>query len=103
MPHNNPHQRVASLRPKSEREQELDRIAADCVVAWQAAKDGEEHSRHFNQVENRGRAETVRMARETANYPQLPQIIVTQPVDVEAGYNDFMTRRYGLGGAEKQE
>ena len=103
MPHNNPHQRIASLRPKSEREKKLARIAADCVAAWQAAKDGEEHSRHFSQVESRSRAETARMAIESASYPQLPQIIVTQPVDAEAGYNDFLTRRYGLGGAEKQE
>lgn len=103
MPHNNPHMRVASLRPKSERERLQEAIAADCLAAWQAAKDGEQHARHFNPVESRGCAETARMASEAAYYPQLPQIIVTQPIDAEASYHDYFTRRYGLGGAEKQE
>jgi len=103
MPHNNPHQRVASLRPESERERQQEAIAADCLAAWQAAKDGEQHNRHFSLVQSRGRAETARMAGEAAHYPELPQIIVTQPIDAEASYHDYFTCRYGLGGAEKQE
>ena len=103
MPHNNPHQRVASLHPKSERERQLEAIAADCMAAWQAAKDGEHHARHASPVESRGCAETARMAREAAHYPQIPQILIPEPFNNTPGYHDYTTRIHGAGGAERQE
>lgn len=103
MSQNNPHMRVALSRPKSDREQMLARIAADCGAAWLALKAGESHPRHVSMVESTMKRWTRKFAEEAAFYPKLPEIIVTEPVNMEQAYHDYVTRRYGLGGAERQD
>lgn len=103
MPHNNPHQRVALLRPKSARETEQDRIAAECGAAWLAAKNGETHPRQFDYLERRREAETANKAWLSSFRPELPKIIVTSPPVRRDGYGDYLDRRRGFGGAELQE
>ncbi len=103
MTHDDHHKMAESLRPKSDRELMLARIAADCGAAWQAAREGNHHPRHFSQMDSRKRAETARMAKQAAYYPRVPEIIVTEKFDPASAYHDFITRRYGLGGAERQE
>lgn len=101
--HNNPHMRVASLRPKSDREIQLARIAADCGAAWLAAKEGESHQRHFSQLLSRRLAETKRMAYEAAFLPVQPKIIVTAPPVQRDAFSDYLNRHHGAGGSERQE
>ncbi|WP_338561811.1 hypothetical protein [Erwinia sp. E_sp_B04_7] len=103
MPNLNPHTRAESLRPKSDREQMLARIAADCGAAWLALKAGDQHPRHKTMAERTINRWTRKFAEEAALYPKLPEIIVTVPVDPSKGYGDYLTRRYGLGGSELQE
>ncbi|RRZ93673.1 hypothetical protein [Erwinia sp. 198] len=91
------------MRPKPERERQQEAIAADCLAAWQAAKDGEQHHRHFSLVQSRGGAETARMASEAAHYPQLPQILMPEPFNNTPVYHDYTIRIHGAGRAEKQE
>lgn len=103
MPNLNPHMRAESLRPKSDRELQLARIAAECGAAWLALKAHEPHPRHVSMAETTMKRWTRKFAEEAAFYPKLPQIIVTVPVDPSKGYDDYLTRRYGLGGSERQE
>lgn len=103
MPHDNPHMRAESLRPKSDRELQLARIAAECGAAWLALKAGEPHPRQQTMAERTLKRWTRKFAEEAAFYPKLPQIIVTTPPDHAKSYADFISRRYGLGGNERQE
>lgn len=96
MPTSKPHNGAASSCPYAA-------IVAGVGEAWMAAKEGRHHPRHMSLLERRGKAETARMAKEAAHYPELPQIIVTTPFDHEKAYSDFINRRYGLGGSERQE
>ncbi len=103
MPTSNPHVEVRSLRPKSAREQLFAQIAAECGAAWKAAREGQQHPRHYDSLESRRRAETARMAKESAFFPELPQIIVTTPPVQRDAYSDYLDRHHGSGGAERQE
>lgn len=79
MSQNNPHMRAESLRPKSDREQMLARIAADCGEAWLDAKDGRNHPRHYDPVASRKAAETARYAWLASFMPELPRIDMPEP------------------------
>lgn len=79
MPNLNPHMRAESLRPKSDREQMLARIAADCGAAWLAAKEGKSHQREYDSVASRERAERRNSNWHASFLPELPRIHTSEP------------------------
>lgn len=103
MPNLNPHMRAEFLRPKSDREQMLARIAADCGAAWLALKAEESHPRHETMAERTMKRWTRKFAEEAAFYPKLPQIIVTAPLVERDAFSDYLNRHHGAGGAARQE
>jgi hypothetical protein len=103
MPNLDPHMRAESLRPKSDREQMLARIAAECGAAWLAAKEGEHHHRHYNSIDSRKKAETANSAWLASFLPVQPQIIVTAPLIQRDVFSDYLDRHHGAGGAARQE
>lgn len=103
MPNTNPHVEARLLRPKSDREQMLERIAADCCAAWQAAKDGKTHPRHVSMAERTVNRWTRKFAEEGAFYPKLPQIIVTAPLIQRDAFTDYESHRHGAGWSVRQE
>lgn len=78
-------------------------ILAGVVAAWEAAKRGEEHPR-LNQMHIRTRRKhTAMYAYQASFFPVRPTIIVTQPSDPSKMHSDYTDRRFGLGGAIRQE
>lgn len=79
MPNINPHIEARLLRPKSDREQMLERIAADCCAAWQHLKDGKSHHRKYDSVASRERAERRNNDWRASFQPELPRIHMSEP------------------------
>ncbi|MCU5780474.1 hypothetical protein N5923_23560 [Erwiniaceae bacterium BAC15a-03b] len=78
-------------------------VLAGVVAAWSAAKRGEQHDR-LNQMKIKTkRKRTSLLALESSFWPKQPKIIVTDPAEIREVYSDYTDRRFGLGGAARQE
>ncbi len=98
-----PRNGVALPRPEQDMERRKREAVAGAIAAMQALRNGEQHERIKSTVDRHTGRLQRHHAEETAKRPILPSITVTPYQETHEWYGDYIDRRKGAGGAERQE
>lgn len=93
----------AALSRLKDMERRRQEVLAGAIGAIQAMRQGEPHERIKSTVDRTTERLQRHHAELTSQRPALPRIIVTEPVVREKWYGDYIDRRKGMGGADRQE
>lgn len=93
----------AALSRLKDMERRRQEVLAGAIGAIQAMRQGEPHERIKSTVDRHTERLQRHHAEETAKRPILPSITVTPYQETHEWYGDYIDRRKGMGGADRQE
>ena len=93
----------AALSRLKDMERRRQEVLAGAIGAIQAMRQGELHERIKSTVDRHTERLQRHHAEETAKRPILPSITVTPYQEAHEWYGDYIDRRKGAGGADRQE